>query len=194
MEGMKNKLRVSFSLLSTWMRGEQQASIDLYLHKDREVTPAMAEGRKIHKEIEDHIKKTSTFPDWLFKGTLVHPKSEHKLYAPYNELFDLSAVFDCLDEPTLYEFKTGVSDSLDWIGNGQLGFYFLICEINHIPVEKGVLIHWDQKAKANDWAMVWNSQRLRSQARNLIDSIAPDIWAFFDSTGVLSLRKAGEDK
>lgn len=182
----KKKLRLSYSLLSCWSKSRPEEAISLYLHQDRFVTPAMKIGREIHENIEKHVNLTKTLPTWLSSLKLKSPKSEFKMIVTYNELFDLSAVMDVLDEPTIYEFKTGVSDSVEWANGNQLPFYFLICQIAGITIDRGYLIHYNQNVKTCDWTMVWNGKRAIERARNLIDSVGPEIYEHFMKEGLIS--------
>ena len=56
MESLK-KLRLSYSLISCWERGDIQGAIDTYFHVDRPGNVAMDNGKRVHKEIEEYIKK-----------------------------------------------------------------------------------------------------------------------------------------
>ena len=51
------KIRLSFTLLSLWDRGDVDGAVDTYFHLDHFVTPAMINGRKVHEQIEQEINK-----------------------------------------------------------------------------------------------------------------------------------------
>ena len=55
--GFLMKLRLSFSLMSLWEKGDTQGAIDCYFHLDRKGTRQMEDGKKFHQEIADNIKK-----------------------------------------------------------------------------------------------------------------------------------------
>lgn len=177
-----NKLRLSYSLLSYWERGDIQGATDCYLHKETPGTPAMEYGKKVHKEIEEHIKAHGKFPEWFFNYELKNPQTEQKVTAEYNEMFDLSGVFDCVDIPTLFEFKTGSADSLEWARTWQLPIYFLIAELNKIDIEKAILIRHN---KESDFVIVHNSKRLRDKAENVIQSLGPEMYEYFFQQGLI---------
>lgn len=146
----------------------------------------MEEGKKFHEDIADCITKRNMLPDYMdFSGKFLTPKPEHSVVVSYNELFDLKGVFDCLDEPYLYEFKTGVSDSLEWTRTQQIPLYFLICEIAQIGVDLAYVIRHNQYQKETDYTIVHNSKRLVEQARNVVDTVGPEIHTFFLDQGLL---------
>lgn len=180
-----NKIRLSYTLLSLWERGDIEGAVDTYFHLDRPTTEAMENGKKVHKEIEEHINKYNAFPEWFFNYELKLPETEKIVVANYNELFDLKGIFDCLDvvDKTLFEFKTGNSDSLEWARTWQLPLYFLLAELNKIDIEKAILIR--NNGKESDFVVVHNSKRLRDKARNIIDSIGPDIYEYFTKEGLI---------
>lgn len=179
------KIRLSYSLLSLWERGDINGAIDTYFHIDRPSTEAMDNGKRVHKEIEEHIKVYNAFPDWFFNYPLKLPETEKEVVVSYNELFDIKGVFDCVDtvSGTLFEFKTGNSDSLEWARTWQLPIYFLLAELNKMDIEKALLIR--HNGKQSDYCVVHNSQRLRDKARNIIDSIGPEIHDYFTKEGLI---------
>ena len=180
------KIRLSHSLINTWERGDVQGAIDMYFHVNRKSTPQMDSGRAFHEEIAENIKTYNTLPGYMdFKGGFVSPKPEFEVTVPYNEICDIKGVFDCLDEPNLYEFKTGVSDSLEWARTGQIPLYFLICEIAGIQVDLAYLIRHNQYEKKSDYAIIHNSPKLREKARNIVDSVVWDIHKFFTESGLI---------
>lgn len=181
------KLRVSYSLLYLWNRGDIDGAVSTYFRTPRDVSDQIQQGKDIHEEIAKHIEVYNTFPDWFFKHELKLPETEKKIIVPYNEMFDLSAVFDCYDslQTLLFEYKTGVSDSLEWTRTFQLPFYFLVGELSSTPIERAFLIRWNQYKKERDYTLVWNSQKLRDNARNFVDSYAPEIYKFFEHEGLL---------
>lgn len=180
-----DKLRVSYSLLSMWERGQIDRAIATYFHAPMKATEPMKQGRTLHNEIEKHINKNKKLPDWLPKLQLYNPKPEEKLIVEYSDEFDISVVIDCLDEPNMFEWKTGVTDSLTCANTKQIPFYFLACELAGVPVKKAYLVHYNQHEKTKDWTIIWNNKTARENARNYIDSIAPEIQSYFLEAGFL---------
>jgi len=177
------RMRLSYSLISQWARGEDVVST--YFHLDTKPTKQMIAGREIHESIAEYIKKNNKFPGWFFDYELRKPEPEKEVVVTYNEMFDLKCIIDLLDTPLLFEYKTGVADSLEWARTDQIPFYFLACEIAGIPVESAFLIRHNQYNKKSDFTVIHNHKELREHARNVIDSYAPEIYSFFEKEGLL---------
>lgn len=182
-----SRIRLSWSLISAWERGDVAGAVNLYFHIDHKHTPALDAGREHHKEIAEHIEKFNTLPDYMnFKPNFLTPKIEHAVVVAYNEICDLKGVFDCLEEPYLYEWKTGNSDSLEWARSGQVGLYFLICELAGIDVKTAYLVRFNQYTNKSDLTVIHNSKTLRDKARNLVDSTCFEIHQYFLQAGLIS--------
>ena len=179
------KLRLSYSLLHAWDRGDVQGAIDTYLHTNRFTTKAMKEGTEIHKKIQHHIDTKGKFPEWFFDWELKEPETEKEVVVSYNDYFDLKCYIDCYDKPIVFEHKTGTSDSLNWTRTWQLPLEFLMCELADIEVKLGILIHYNQHMKKGDYTVMHNSKIQRDYARNIIDSLGPEIREFFLQEGLI---------
>ena len=179
------KLRISYSLLSCWLEGKTDEAVKLYFHVDHPVSRPMREGSEIHDQIAKHVDTNKILPDFMPPLPLVNPVTEVYHKVSYNELFDLSAKFDLQDPPIIAEWKTGVTDSLEWARTIQIPFYFLICELEGIKVEKAYLAHYNQHNHENDWIIVWNGKLQRDRAENVIQSVGPEIYQFFLDQGLL---------
>ena len=183
------KIRLSYSLISLWERGDMEGAVSTYFHLDRPVSRQMTEGKEIHEDIAKTIDETGAFPKYLnFDYQLLIPETEKAVTVPYNELCDLKAIFDCYSIPDLFEFKTGVSDSLVWSRTFQVPLYFLIAELDGIPedmMEKAYIIRYNQYNKTSDYTVVHNTKEQRDKARNVVDSVVYPIWKYFSDEGLI---------
>ena len=179
------KLRLSYSLLSTWQRGEIDRAVQMYFRIQAPSTPQLDDGRAIHKEISQHILTFKKLPEYMPQIPLNDPKPDYEVVVPYNDLFDLKGVYDCLDDDTVHEFKTGVMSSVDYANMDQIPFYFLIDEMTENQLQQAYLIHYNQYLKKNDFVKIWKSQRLINKAKNLVDSVGPEIYAHFQKEGLV---------
>lgn len=179
------KLRLSYSLLQTWQRGDVDRAVQMYFRMDSPTTRQLEEGKEMHKEISSHIELHRRLPDYMPQIPLSNPLPEKEVIVSYNELFDLKAIFDCLDGDTLHEYKSGVSTSSDYANQDQIPFYFLVDGMTSQSLKKAYLIHHNQYTKKNDFVLVWKSDRLLERARNLIDSMGPEIYAHFKKEGLI---------
>ena len=180
------KMRLSYSLLQSWMRGNPSESVECYFRLEKTgLNRAMEDGKRIHKEIADHITKHRSLPDILPNFKLLAPLPEKELIVSYNEMFDIKIIADCLDTPIIYEWKTGSQDSIDWARTYQLPLYFLVCGMSGIKVDTAFLAHYNQKTKEKDFVIVHNSPSKIEEAKNLIDSIGYEIREYFLLQGLI---------
>ena len=150
-----------------------------------EISDAMQQGKNIHQDISNIVNKDKKLPDWAGKFKLNNPQSEIKLKVPYNELFDISAVIDLLDKPDFYEFKTGKTAITDWANDFQIPLYFLTLKLAQIDVRRAYLIHLNQYSHISDFIVVHNSIKAIEEAKNIIDTLGPEIHSYFEHEGIL---------
>lgn len=183
------KLRLSYSLLSQWAKGDVDGAIQTYFHIDRKVNKYMADGRRIHKEIQNSIVANNNFPEWFYDirtfGEFKSPENEKEIIVSYNDLFDIKILIDTYDDGVGFEYKTGVYDSLTWSRAAQIPMYFLVCKIAGIPIDKFYLMRWNQYTKEKDFVIIWNSEKLHDYARNYIDSYSTEIYEHFLNEGLI---------
>ena len=181
------KLRLSWSLCNLWHRGEIDNAVQAYFHIDRPITRQMKEGKELHDKVGQYIQRHTAFPKWFFDYKLETPESEKEVVVSYNEYFDLKGYFDCYDSTTktLFEFKTGKTDSLTWSRSWQIPIYFLLGELKGLEIQSAFLIRYNQYIKETDFCIVHNSKELRDSARNFIDSNAVEIREFFLINGLI---------
>lgn len=178
-----NKIRLSYSFMEEWRRGNINNALNMYFHRNViEPTRQMIAGKELHEKMEAHIKEHKQFPEWVSKTIkLQDPISEQVYIVDYNEKFLLKGVIDVTDNKVLYELKTGLADSLKYTKEYQVPIYFLLCELAGIEVDRAIIIHHNQYTGVNDVAMVWNGDRQIERARNYIDSIGSDVLMYFES-------------
>lgn len=182
---MANKLRLSFSLLSAFEKGLYNQCVDMYLHKGGLSTPAILEGRALHKKWEKEIKKTKKLKIGKTELKFKNPLVEYKFYVPYNEIADLSVVIDCLDAPYLYEWKSGNTTSTAHSSGYQVPFYFLACLLKGIEVKTAYLLHYNQETGEEDTTIIHNGVKTIERARNYIDSLLYGVYELIKSANAL---------
>lgn len=179
------KLRLSYSLLNLWSTRRFDEAIKLYLRLPIPTTPQLEDGKKFHKEWADSINKTKELKIGRSTFKFNTPTTEHEQIVSYSNEFNLKGIFDCLDKPLLWEFKTGTTSTADYARSYQIPFYFLIAELAGIEIEAGYLYHYDQYKKDGELIIIHNSKSLVDDARNFVDSLAPEILLYFKEKKVL---------
>lgn len=178
--------------MTLWKRGKVRDAINAYFHMEPEyITPAMRYGLDFHEGVEKHILEHGCLPDTLPNFPLVNPTPELYFKVEYNELFDISCKFDLLDKVDdyymLYEWKTGTTHSAEWADSGQVPLYFLIGELAGLRIKGAYIARYNQHVQTNqhDFTIVWNNSTMIAEARNIVDSIGPEIYEFFSKEGLI---------
>ncbi len=183
--GKRSRLRVSYSLLTLWERGQTDLATALYLHQDMPTTKAMDDGKRIHQEIEKYIGQYQKLPKFLGASLpLTNPQPEQKIIVSYNSRWDLSAIIDCIDDDFFIEFKTGTTPAFYYTRKYQSPFYFLALELNKTPRDKSFLVKYNQHNQKSEVILIWKSKI--AEVRNYIDTLAPEIEEFFIEKGIIS--------
>lgn len=171
----KPVFRASFSVLNLWASGNWEDAVKAYFKLDRFVTRAMAEGQEYHAEYEKHIKETKTLPEVFGYRVLINPKPEEKLVVKLYDWLEVVCVIDCLDAPTIYEFKTGISSSQTYANTMQCPLYAFIATMAGIYVDRAEIHHYDQHAKEADMSIVWITDAVLKQAQEWLETYASEM-------------------
>lgn len=185
-----NKIRVSYSALKNWEQGRWQDVINHMLHKvDQQPTAQMQDGTKFHQEWADYINRYKRLPEIFGPKQLKDPKTEIRLVSNIEEWLDLSGVIDCLDEKTIYEFKTGIKTSEGYASLMQTRVYGLLCSLNQKEIDRAVIKHYNQYTKESDSSIVWITDRAISHARDWVVTIGSEIYSYFQENGLFLTYK-----
>ena len=193
------KLRASYSLLSTWRRGQYSQAIDMYLHRNKITSQAMDDGIMWDTRVTEWADLYKKLPEEFGGDELKNPQTQVRLEVPYNEICDLIIVPDILDENVLWENKTGNSkDSGDYVIDFQMSLYFLGLELSGRKIDYGIYNHYNQYlplSKNNpDRSMVINTPRERQRAENFINTLVPEIHSYFLEHGIFELDRIAKLK
>jgi len=182
----KQIFRASYSILNSWSRGYAQDAINMYFKLDREPNKFMIAGRKYHKEWEDYIIKNNKMHPQLSSGNreLKDPQCELKLEMPINKHIELVGVIDCLDEHTIYEFKSGSYPSSQYANGKQVDIYSLLTKYHGYDVTKAFYLHFDQYIRETDSALVWITPERTQKAKEWVINVAEEMHNYLLNNGL----------
>lgn len=178
-------LRLSYTLLSLWEMNKTQDAINYYLKKSTLSSPEITDGRIYDQVWQEEI---DTKKELHIGRTLIKFKEPHtqvKIVCPYGDRFDLVGVIDCLDNETLYEWKSGTSSSLEYSDSPQVKMYFFICGALNIPVKTAIIGHYNQYSDKADITIFHNSIQQREEGENYIQSLSYEIWDYFSKHKII---------
>jgi hypothetical protein len=176
-----NKFRASFTILSTWESGNWERAIKQYFKLEEFRTRAMDEGKKLHEDWQVYIDKNKTLPA-IFdpaQKPLVKPLAEFKRVVSLRDWLDLVGVIDCVDSPTIYEFKSGKTNSEVYAGSRQVGVYGVLATYSGIYVDRAEIYHYDQYNRSTDMSIVYITDELLRNSLNWIESVSCEIHDYF---------------
>lgn len=173
-----NRFRASYSVLALWESGQWQKAIESYLKLPTPTSQPMEFGKKLHSEWEQHIKKTKTLPVVFNSTPLVEPRSELKMVIPVADWLDFVCIPDCVDNDTLYEFKTGASDATYWANTWQTPIYGYALLANKTPVTKAKIYAYNQYTQKTTMALVWLTPELMQEAVDKMWTLSSEMWDY----------------
>lgn len=177
---MTPKFRASFSVLSLWESGKWNDAIETYFHLREITNDAMRQGKEFHQKWGNEVNATKKLPEIFNNPTqLKNPKSELKLKVTIQDWLDLVGVIDVLDEPTIYEFKTGKQSSEKYATSKQTGVYGVLATYSGIEVNKAEIYHYDQYKKQADMSVVYLTDTLMQDSLNWLVTISSEMHTYF---------------
>lgn len=178
------KLRTSFTLMNKWESGNYQECVEMYFRLGQRTTRAMAEGKKYHEEWQIETNKTGNLPEVFGSTKLVKPETEKVIIVPIYDWLDLKVIIDCLDAPTIHEYKTGTASPEQYARSNQAGVYAMACIMNKIYVDKAIYHRLNQHKNVGDpdrvqTSTVWLTDKLVDDAQNYVITISSEIHKYF---------------
>lgn len=148
------RFRASYSILSAWESGQYQRAVEMYFGIGGIETKAMRDGKRFHEAWAEETKKTGCLPEIFGGRKLIAPKPELNVIAELTPWLDLSGFIDCLDGSTIYEYKTGSTESSVYANGWQVYVYQLLAKFYGQDTKLAFVLHHDQYLKRNDTSIV----------------------------------------
>lgn len=175
----EHKFRASWTVLSNWASGNWERAIKEYFKLEKFATPSMVEGREYHKKWSEYIKKMKKLPPEFGEKELRNPISEEKKVVQLAPWLEFVFVIDLLDEPTLYEFKTGKRSSENYASSMQMPIYAVGATYSGFLVQKAIIYRYDQYLKKTDMSFLWITDKVLADAHNWIITLAGEMQNYF---------------
>lgn len=180
----QNKFRASYTVLNKWVNGDWEGAIKTYFKMDQFTSRAMAEGKDLHKEWEAHINKTKTLPTVFGGGALKNPIAEGKKVIQLHDWLELVYIPDCIESPTLHEFKSGKQSSLHYSNDWQIAIYAVGATLSGHYIKLAKIHHYDQHTKQSDMSVVWITDKLLNNTYEKIITVASEMHNYFEENGL----------
>ena len=121
-------IRVSYSILNSWARGDAERAIAPYAGVKMPPTDAMEYGKRKHAQFENYVRRTKRLPAVFGGRALASPMLEltTKRVCKVTDWCYLSGVLDVLDGDTAIDYKTGKATATDYVNSHQHGCYQIL--------------------------------------------------------------------
>ena len=160
-----------------WSQGRWQEAINAYFKLDSFTSRQMAEGRDLHAEWEEEIKKTKCLPK-VFGGKQLNSQiiTEKKFEIPVYDWMTLVLKPDVVSSPDLHEFKSGSASANEYLDSFQPAVYCVGLTLMDIYI-KTIHIHaYNQYTKRSDYSYRFASKKLLNEGFNFIQTIGGEMY------------------
>ena len=171
--------RASYTVLHFWQSGDIDRAVGAYMKISGQPTEAMVAGRLIHQQFEKEIKRTKALPGVFGGKKLVKPLTELKIEIELDDWLQLVGVIDCCDEDTIYDWKTGWTNSEVYANGMQPKVYQLLA-----PSAKRFEIHHiNQYTGETDCALGYLTAKTKEDALNWVMENSIDMYSYLQKGG-----------
>jgi hypothetical protein len=176
-----DRIRISYSILNAWASGDKKRAINGVLRLPTETTPAMENGKRVHKLISDSKAKLLPFIDDTFiyedidpdKGRWVNyfniPMGVKGDNGIPDYTIDYSMVIDCYspEKGIIIDWKTGKTKSSGH-NKMQLYCYAYALEFEGVNITTGIIGKVNNDAELEDFTSCTIGDKERDKAREFI--------------------------
>lgn len=187
--------RASYSVLDLWRGGRYEDAVALYFKLETYTNAAMELGKQFHQEWQEETEKTGCLPQVFGGAKMNDPKTEIKIVQHLEPWLDLVGVIDCLDSPTVYEYKTGVTSAAQYANSKQGGIYALLATLEGHLVDRIEYHRFNPYTKKADMAFRWVTDTVLEEAMEFVKTHAADMHAYLvqnDLYNQFSAKKGGD--
>ena len=104
--------------------------------------------------------------------------------AMLTDLIQVVGVIDCLDTPTIHEFKSGVKSASEYSETQQGGVYGVLCELcGYEGVDRVRYSHFNQYDKTHDTAFTWLTEKRKQSAREWLTEHSNSMYDYLVKNG-----------
>ena len=177
------KLKLSYSILSLWKRGDYDGVLDALNGKWREPNEYMKFGTEKHREWENEVRETGELPRLFGGGKLRNPITERYSRGQRLDWLWLSGITDLQfgeNGEQLVDYKTGRGTANSYAGTLQAGCY----KVLHPEAKVFRFLCWNQYSGRITTSMIFLTDAYGVKALDEIVSIACEIRDFLERSGM----------
>ena len=190
------RLKVSWTILSTWAKGDRDGAMKLLAGIELPRTPAMIEGSRIHDIISQ--KKLKLIPEITDKAIFEDIQPDKHIWTNYfkvelNDWLDLSMVIDVIDEPRIIDWKASTKRSTE---HNKMQIYLYALGVEKATDKKitegifGTVKDYDGAIICDDYSVFKINKAKKELALNYAETIAGEIYSFINKEEVKEVAAA----
>lgn len=170
------KFRASYSVLSTWARGDIDRAVEMYFKLSTYDTPQMKAGREYHDAWDLEVSETGCMPQVFGGRKLNNPITERKIVKQIEDWLELVGVVDLVDGELMVDYKTGKTPSSAYTNGFQHCLYSIL-----VPEAKMFEYHhYDQYNKTKDMQILHLSEQTYMDGMDYLITHASDMHSFLE--------------
>ena len=177
-------MRVSYSMLAAWHRGDYDRAIAMIMREPFEPTPQMEAGIKFHRQWEAEGRKTLAMPKVFGGAKFKNPKFEleTKRVRRLNDWLTLAGVLDVFDDGTVgKDYKSGAASAISYSNGYQHKFY----QVLYTEMERFEYHCHNQYTGENTMSIVHLTQATLESGLEFILTTASDMRAYLENSGIV---------
>jgi len=179
------QIRLSYSILEPWSKGDYDEALRRYWREEQQPTQAMIEGKLLHQQWEDEVKKTKCLPQIFGGEKLGVFRTELKLEVQLEDWLQLVGVIDLMNDRKIYDYKTGRTQVSAYSSSQQIPIYQLLAVKSGLDVDEGYYLHFDQHSKTIEKSKRYLTEKTMKDAKDWVITFASEIYSSLEEAGEL---------
>jgi hypothetical protein len=180
----------SYSVLSTWERGNWDDAIRMYFHLDFEPSEAMKQGKMWHEKFSREVQETGCHPK-IFGGQKINGEFqvELRIEKKLDDWLQLNGVIDLKTDGTIIDYKTGVSSPS--VHFKQLKVYQIFYPKSE-DANLGIIRHFNQYSNKAESVYYHLNQKTLRDGYNWLITNASEMYQYLEENNIYKKIEKGE--
>lgn len=178
-------IKLSYSIINTWSRGDYEQAVSYYLGHDFPKTPQMELGSLKDKLWTDYALKNKSIHSDVGGGLLKNPviQKKYEKVLPFSKDIQLliRGVPDIYDDHRIIDFKCGQTKASAYLESYQLDYYKMFLP----EAKEGIYLCFNPYTKMLSKGVKYLTQKNIDQALNHIFTFSGEIIQYLESQKLL---------
>lgn len=170
-------MRVSFSILDPWSKGNYEEALRRYWREEIEPTQAMIDGKALHEQWRMETEKTQSLPKVFGGNKLEIPEVERKMTCMIDGWIEFVGVIDIIESDFVFsDYKTGNSSASRYSNTFQIPCYHkLLHENGYTRMKEAYIRHYNQHKDSVTVGKLYLSDKTMEKGEEFIRTFASEM-------------------